>query len=568
MDPSPSNDRASNDGQAPTKRLRIGLLLDANENLFWVHEIIALIKADPDLELCVVAYNRGTNAIITPRPSFWHRLVKNRFLYNRFPKLERWKDQDALAPYAKRDVSQLVEGIPALDIHPEQGRYADRFSEADVDRLESYRPDILFRFGFRILRGRILDLPRYGVWSYHHGDSEKYRGGPPGFWELVNGEPVSGVTLQVLSNTLDGGRVLATLSRRTHPVSAELNYVGLCESGIALFQYAINRLRHRRPSKEEFLNSLALPDLENSRIYRTPGNLPMLKYISRRAGHHLRSRLGRRRQTVQWSIALIPGNRWESVLDGPPEKNWLLPDGTRFYADPFLLSHATGLYLFFEEYLYETGRAHISVAKVNETRDGLASPPEPVLVKPYHLSFPFVFEHEGNHYLLPEQRQGGDLVLYRSGGFPFEWRPWRTLLKNFPVVDPVLHFKDDHWWLFCSYASYGNNDNNLHVFYSESLDGEFRPHPLNPVRSSLRGSRMAGPILSQSGRLLRPAQNCAQRYGGSIIMSGIEALSPDAYQEKVLAEIEARPASPFPEGRHRLCISANCIATDGFRMLR
>ena len=37
------------------------------------------------------------------------------------------------------------------------------------------------------LRGEIA---RHGVWSYHHGDNRFYRGGPPGFWEVMEDQPV------------------------------------------------------------------------------------------------------------------------------------------------------------------------------------------------------------------------------------------------------------------------------------------------------------------------------------------------------------------------------------------
>ena len=64
------------------------------------------------------------------------------------------------------------------------------------------------RFGFNIIRGDILQTARFGVWSFHHDDEQKYRGGPPCFWEIVDGDPVTGVILQRLIDKLDGGIVL------------------------------------------------------------------------------------------------------------------------------------------------------------------------------------------------------------------------------------------------------------------------------------------------------------------------------------------------------------------------
>lgn len=69
--------------------------------------------------------------------------------------------------------------------------------------------DVAIRFGFGILKGAFLDAPEHGVWSFHHGDLRKYRGMPAGFWEFVDGESVAGVTLQQITETLDGGSIVA-----------------------------------------------------------------------------------------------------------------------------------------------------------------------------------------------------------------------------------------------------------------------------------------------------------------------------------------------------------------------
>lgn len=68
--------------------------------------------------------------------------------------------------------------------------------------------DFLVRFGFGILQGEVLTTPKYGVFSYHHGDLTKYRGRPAGFWEFMYDEPVVGVTLQQLTDELDAGDIV------------------------------------------------------------------------------------------------------------------------------------------------------------------------------------------------------------------------------------------------------------------------------------------------------------------------------------------------------------------------
>ncbi len=65
--------------------------------------------------------------------------------------------------------------------------------------------DVVVNFEHEILRGRILFEPKYGILSFHSGDVRKYRGRPAAFWQFINGENEIGVTLQRLTDDLDGG---------------------------------------------------------------------------------------------------------------------------------------------------------------------------------------------------------------------------------------------------------------------------------------------------------------------------------------------------------------------------
>ncbi len=89
-----------------------------------------------------------------------------------------------------------------------KGKYSQYFTESDLKKIKSYNLDMILRFGFNIIRGEILQLPTYGVWSFHHGDYLKYRGGPPAFWEIYNEDRWSGAILQRLTDKLDDGIVL------------------------------------------------------------------------------------------------------------------------------------------------------------------------------------------------------------------------------------------------------------------------------------------------------------------------------------------------------------------------
>lgn len=69
--------------------------------------------------------------------------------------------------------------------------------------------ECIFLNGFGIIKEPILSLTPKGVISYHHGDMRYYRGQPPAFWELYNGEKEMGVTIQQLTAELDAGAIIS-----------------------------------------------------------------------------------------------------------------------------------------------------------------------------------------------------------------------------------------------------------------------------------------------------------------------------------------------------------------------
>lgn len=113
------------------------------------------------------------------------------------------------------DVGYSIENLPFLEDVPVRrttvetsGEYGYEFSDTDVGVLQQ-EADVGVHFGIGILRGRVLEAPKWGVVGFHHGDIRDYRGGPPGFWEFVHGSSKTGVTVQRFTETLDGGEILA-----------------------------------------------------------------------------------------------------------------------------------------------------------------------------------------------------------------------------------------------------------------------------------------------------------------------------------------------------------------------
>jgi methionyl-tRNA formyltransferase len=104
---------------------------------------------------------------------------------------------------------------------PAKGMSVEEFCRVNrVERLETASPytpqtsteirrhnlDLLVLVdGFGIVREPLLSVCPKGILSYHHGDMRKYRGMPPGLWELYNGEKEIGITVQKIAAGLDCG---------------------------------------------------------------------------------------------------------------------------------------------------------------------------------------------------------------------------------------------------------------------------------------------------------------------------------------------------------------------------
>ena len=245
-----------------------------------------------------------------------------------------------------------------------------------------------------------------------------------------------------------------------------------------------------------------------------------------------------------------------TLTKSPKHIRWFDPGAHRVIADPYLLPTPERTWLLFEEYLIENPRGRLKAVSL----DKLGQPTgeeQVVLERPFHLSFPGVFRIPSDAdavYMLPEQRESGRTVLYRSdlpaddGTFSFSEHA--VLLDDFAGVDPVLHQHAGHWYLFVSDGRDGHHDNNLHLFVATKLEGPYHEHAASPIHLGLRGSRMAGQIVRSQGHLERRGQNCQPSYGHSLINYRIDQLDPERYAETELEEITADHVGHGATGLH------------------
>src|SRR5204863_8057627 len=135
---------------------------------------------------------------------------------------------------------------------------------------------------------------------------------------------------------------------------------------------------------------------------------------------------------IQWSIGVLP--QWDIAMAGDlpwSQVKWLTPPEKAIVADPFLVEDGENAWLFYARLMYDNNVGTLWVAPF-DVCNGTQGKAAEVLKTPFHLSFPNVFKHENEWYMLPEQARSGVTSLYRATEFPYRWEKYRDILPNFP----------------------------------------------------------------------------------------------------------------------------------------
>lgn len=241
--------------------------------------------------------------------------------------------------------------------------------------------------------------------------------------------------------------------------------------------------------------------------------------------------------------------------------NALLPPAGRMWADPFPLKVDGRFYLFFESWPVGGGKGHIAVMEW----DGENGWSQPVLAleRPYHLSYPYLFEWNGQHFMIPESVANRRVELYRTSSFPVGWQLDRVLLDDIAAVDPTVVQLNDRWWMFLTVLNPGRSPSTeLYVFHADTPLGPWSSHPLNPVKLDIRSARPAGRPFMVDGAIYRPSQDCSVRYGGAIVFNRIDRLSETEYREEVVDRIDPGWA-PGLVGTHTINSHQELTVVDG-----
>lgn len=528
--------------------LRIGLLLDGYKMSRAFTQVVDDILGCDFARIELVILHRvdveqpARRLLKRPLPlrllqAFRDEKSRKRLMYSLYQTVEQ-RVAPKPDPLEAVDCLERLQTVESIWVAPIVKGFVHRFDEASIQAIKSKELDVLFRFGFNIIRGDILRAARYGIWSFHHGDNEFYRGGPSHFWELVEGNPLSGVILQVLNEELDNGVVLCKSLFATHegPWVSQNRYGPYWGAT----HFAIRKLHELQTQGWESVKSRQVPAAPyqgKEKIYRAPTNGQVICWMGPVLIRKAIQRLFDKPVSKHWSMAVRRGQGLSPSVGAKPDMSgfrWTDPPFGHFYADPFLHSRNGKQWLLFEDYLYDEKRGLISCAEIGP--DGRIGQVERCLERPYHLSYPCLFEHGGEIFMIPESFASGKIELYRARTFPHGWEKVKDLFE-LPAVDTTLLHRDGRWWFFTTACEPAGHAVHLLLFSADSLTGEWTLHPASPVASDVRTARNAGAIMEHGGRLYRLSQNCARDYGTSFAFNEIVRLNELEFLEQPVLEV-------------------------------
>jgi hypothetical protein len=434
--------------------------------------------------------------------------------------------------------------------------HVPRLSVADLQGTDG-ACDFVLRLGRVPMPLELAAGSRRGVWYFEHEDEGDVL---PFLRELRDAEDVTRAAL--IRREVDGAAILEEGFFPTNKLSYAAGRQRV-EDAIAEWPARVCR-RMSEADQGRVAGTHAAANAPNHGD-RRPRLLPLRAIIARRRLALAWARLFRH---PQWNVGVIDAPVETLLAPGAfrdDQIRWLpLASRRSFFADPFAAVRGDTLHVLCEEFDYRDSKGRICSFELPEARSPTAS--APALVLPLHASYPFLVEHEGEIYCVPETSTANEIALFCALEFPRRWSKAAVLVPDFPGVDPTVFQHEGRWWLLCTRGG-PLEDVELWAWHASDLLGPWTEHASNPVKTDVRGARPGGRPFVHERQLYRPAQDCARRYGWRIAIQRVIELTPNDFREEQVSVLEAAPDSEFPRGRHTLTVLPGVTLIDGRRDL-
>lgn len=515
-------------------RFKIGIAinrLDALSN--WQLRILYEIINTHGTELFVLSVVDNSKKKLG-RVSLLKNLVSGNLLSNGLLNVQRQIESSVFFKKPNRkgsvEITTLLDRVESITISLLSKAEIFSFTEETTGVIKERQIDLLLDFTDLDISEENSSLFTYGIWNLLFSDAKLKKRGPIGFYEVTEKHEGIGFTLIGTNYRSKERKVIDTayFNRGWSMVKTETT---VQEAAVSVVIKNIKSL----------IRNKIMPDtLESVSVsaHKNPSLLSVLAYcyafyftVGIKISDRVVDKIGIRSE--KWSIFLGEGIFMDCLIANPEP---LKMPNDEFWADPFLFEHKGNRYVFFENYSYRTKRGKISCAVIKGDALG---PIIDVLDLDYHLSFPFIWEENGEVFLMPETSENKRLEIYKAVKFPTKWELYTTAFEGEAVADAFFYNDEDNQkWLFLNkqVCPASPMDSELYIYKTDSIKlKNLQPHAQNPVIIDSRVARNGGPLFTNNGKVYRPSQrNIDGIYGRALNLNEIETLNINEYKEKTV----------------------------------
>lgn len=543
-------------------KLKAGIIINGSIVQAWLYKVIETIVYSDYAEISLVIYCPGIK--YSAEQAGQHENV--------FSKVQKKLDMLLFASnegyHIEKDLDILIRNVPEIRLQTSGNTNDLELAPEDAKLIRGFNLDVIIKLSSGNFRGEILKSSRYGLWSFSIDPLESNFGLGSGYYEVVTRNPVSSVSLLIMNEKGEEGVPIHVSHESTCSYSVYRNINKLCWRAslfiprvlFGIYKYGSN-----------YLEKLKERSLENggpeSSIHEDNKPGPRRPRPFRAAGMLASKLVKKAIFTDPFSWVLLINISTDRRQPDSSYKNYqvIRPSKDKFWADPFVVSLDDRHLVFVEEFIYSQNRAHLSVLELDEKGNLLGS--SKIIEKPYHMSYPHVFEVEGSYYMIPETSENQTIDLYKAIEFPYKWTFVKHLMDKIKAVDSTLFWYENKWWLFTlveKIAFASDNSSELFLFYSDDfLSDNWKSHPLNPVVSDVRKARPAGNIYINNGIIYRPSQDCSGRYGEALNINEISVITETDYRETELIKTYPNWDKSL-KGIHTLNFNSNFSVVDAY----
>jgi hypothetical protein len=404
-----------------------------------------------------------------------------------------------------------------------------------------------------------VDLPRFGLWQPLLGDWINYRGEPGAFWEVYEGHATSAALLVRAHADPEMVTVLREVHLRTQRLSHLENREQLLERLLGTPAQACRELVRN--------GSISGPTRRAERpVRRRPTAADRARLKALIGARIVATGLSSLFRHDQWNVGIVDQPIADFLNHSAPPVRWLPPTPrSEFRADPFGIVLDGNPTILCEYYSYVDNRGFIVALNPERPAPFVRETIGPE--RPVHLSYPYLFEHEGRHYCVPESSEAQEITMFEIDRSSDRWKKVATLVTGRGFADASLFEHEGRWWMAASDVADKGANSELHLWFAADPEGPWEAHPGNPVKIDVRSARPGGTPFRVGGVLYRPAQDCSSTYGARIIINRVLELGPEVFREEVAATVDPDPCGAYPQGLHTLSAMGDQTLIDGKRSI-